>query len=86
MILGNSDIASDDMYYAHLYNFSVLPLEIDGCIAVHTDGPPWWIIAGTFRNGILHAHNGLVCAVEHLGAEGVWRILDGGQMSSRAVL
>jgi hypothetical protein len=38
VILGNSDIASDDMYYAHLYNFSVLPLEIDGCIAVHTDG------------------------------------------------
>ena len=31
VILGNSDIGTDDMYYAVLWNWSFRPLEIEGC-------------------------------------------------------
>jgi hypothetical protein len=31
VVLGNSDIGADDMYYAVLWNWSFKPFEIDGC-------------------------------------------------------
>lgn len=32
VILGNSDVGTDDIYYARLWNLSFEPLEIEGCV------------------------------------------------------
>jgi hypothetical protein len=69
VIVGNSDIGTNDMHYARLLNFSIIPFRLEGCkFASDIFGVPDSVMpVGAYRNVTARRGAGLVCAARIRG-------------------